>query len=294
MVDGLKQSKISQVKMCKAGRHEMTPDNTSARQGKKRCRACISERSAAKWKAMADHLPPTTQPFLAGYKEPLRKVDGGYGYMGTLAFDAETQRYTQCHLCGNFYIRLGRHIVHAHSMSARDYKIELGLPLKMSLVAPNSTVDRKYIWESYTDEERERILANLKKGHGKKHGGQRLSLYHRNLKGRCPDQLLDKIKRLMDKLGHVPTRREFSAEYGDGDLSAVYFVHGKWSWAVKLVLDAPEMYNEINLIAILQDFRVRYGREPITTDILDGLLPTNNVFRQTFGSFSKAKEAAGI
>lgn len=280
------------VKFCRNGLHKMTPDNIERRQGKNRCIACIVARSREKYDKHADYLPPTTQPFLAGYKEPLKKVEDGFGYYGTLAFDMETQQYTQCHYCGNFYRRLGRHVVHAHGISARQYKEELGLAVGMSLVAPNSKTDRHYIWESYSADERQKIMDNLKKGQGHATKGQRLSLYHRNLKGRCPDQLLDKIRLLMEKQHSVPTRREFALEYGEGDLHAIYIVHGKWSTALKRVMNSPEMHTEESLSELLRDFRVRFGREPLSTDALDGLLPSNEVFRSVFGSFTKAKEVA--
>lgn len=56
----------------------------------------------------------------------------GHGAYGDLLDDGET---VQCHECGHRAPSLGSHIVAAHGMSAREYKIAHGLPLSRGLIS---------------------------------------------------------------------------------------------------------------------------------------------------------------
>lgn len=56
-----------------------------------------------------------------------------YGELGVLATDEER---AQCHICGHWYIFLGRHVVFAHRISCDDYRTIFGLRKAHGLVGP--------------------------------------------------------------------------------------------------------------------------------------------------------------
>lgn len=58
--------------------------------------------------------------------------ESGFGIYGALT---EVDGKLLCHECGEFWVSLGRHAVHHHEMSARDYKIKHGLPVSKSIMA---------------------------------------------------------------------------------------------------------------------------------------------------------------
>lgn len=183
----------------------------------------------------AHPLPPTTGTVLRGYKLPLTKIKEGHGYYGTLAYDP-TKTYTQCFICGYFYKGLSKHIRNKHDLAPSSYKLQYGLPAAMSLAAPI----QKQIYRA--SQEPEQRIANLEAGRqsisheARVQAGQtKKSLYQRNLEGRCPDQTIERLAVLQDKLKRPPTRREFVAEYGWGAVKVVRNLFGSWGEAIRLL-----------------------------------------------------------
>lgn len=246
-------------------------------------------------------LPKDTPSVISGYKEPLTKVHNGYGFLGTIAFNKE-QTHTQCHICGFFFRNLSLHTTTDHKIKVNDYKDKLGIGRTVSLMAP--VTRKKYYdnWEKLPADEKLKRATEMKAGRllaGKEGNRHKKSLHKKNLEGRCPEQLLDKIKRLADKLGQAPTRKEFDNEYKDEGyfIGSVALTFGTWTEALKILNLTPRLargmrpiYDQATLIVAMQDFEKRYGREPYTKDIRAGLLPSFYTFRKNFGSFSKAKE----
>lgn len=246
-------------------------------------------------------LPRDTPSYMAFEKSPLRKVEGGYGFMGTLEFDVETKEHTRCHVCGYFYKQLGNHI-RAHKIGLEDYKDKFSLGMKVSLAAPQSRKPIFQRWQSLSEEQRKEHLAKMREGYKKRldtgRPTRKKALYWKNVEDRCPDQLLDKIERLAKKLGRTPTSREYSKEYGSSFLGSVLGTYGTWGNALKIVKMAPKTsgygnrYTKESIIQILLDFQYQHERQAMSTDINRGFLPSNTAFKKYFGSFIEAKRAA--
>ncbi|MEI6532475.1 MAG: hypothetical protein WCO06_01405 [Candidatus Roizmanbacteria bacterium] len=137
------------------------------------------------------------------YKEPLMKFDEGYGFMGALIFDSETDK-VQCHLCGTWLGQLPHHLHREHNMSASQYKDKVGLFQTTALISESM---RDKLIASGLDKR----LQNLKKGH-KKTEEEKQKIRETNLKngqkpegmnirGTCPAQLLDRLKKLYEEQG---------------------------------------------------------------------------------------------
>jgi hypothetical protein len=245
-------------------------------------------------------LPKETEPVLIGYKEPLTKVRDGFGFYGTIAYD-KTEKYTQCHQCGYFFENLGMHVKKKHDKTPQQYKEAYGLPVTLSLKAPKSKTRNWEVWQSLDETKREQILNQLKEARAKGMPAKiaKKSLYVKNLEGRCPEQLLDKIVVLKHKLGHTPSSTEFVREYGSGFLGSIRLTFGTWNEALILLGMSPRKaggereYDKENLLDMLRNFYKDKGREPMSSDNA-GLLPSRQTYSRHFGSWTNAKKEAGI
>lgn len=182
-------------------------------------------------------LTPDTKPVLKGYKFPLTKVQDGFGYIGTLAYNQE-KTHVQCHLCGFYFKSLGHHLMRSHALSSMDYRDRFGLMRATSLGAPKY-IDLLRERTGLLNRERKPLnqaqLDALQRGRDRVRENKSLSLEVYNKRGRCPEQLLRKIEKLAKELGKTPTRREFIKKYGDnGDLDSIYRTYGSWNGAVAM------------------------------------------------------------
>lgn len=254
------------------------------------------------------YLPIDTEGTINGYKEPLRPVPDGFGYLGALVYD-KTEEFTQCHTCGYFYKHLGKHIRQSHAMSSDEYKEEYGLMKGTSLFATNtrtryvqafackSSAEKKKVIQRLTEAARNRFeeTGNMA-GLVDRTTGKRLEWYNR--RGNCPDQIVDKILMLSKKLDRTPGTKDFDKEYGRGYTKAAMFHFGSWKEAVLAAGLTPlprhglPWYTEQFLTESLQNFRRMYGRDPFYSDTRTNLLPNSHAYIRVFGSWSKAKEIA--
>jgi len=72
-----------------------------------------------------DELPKHIQPIQKAIP-PYMPFEKGYGYMGVLLLDTETDRI-QCHYCGLWFKSMSRHLEKIHGFNASHYKKEVGL-----------------------------------------------------------------------------------------------------------------------------------------------------------------------
>lgn len=250
-------------------------------------------------------LPPSTERIIQGYKEPLQHVEGGFGYFGTVAYNLE-RTHVQCHLCGSFFRRLGLHIRYSHDSSVKDYKAQFGLNLNRSLIAPIERERYQQHWESLSESEKEEVRERMRQNmHLGTEAARKVvidrskKLETRNLEGTCPDQLLDKISKLKDEIGHTPTIAEFKKRYNNQYYKIIYSTFGTWNEALKVLgmtinskRGPSRQYTEESLIEMIRNFKKIYKREPYKRDTRDGTLPSEMTMTRYFGSWSKAKEAA--
>jgi hypothetical protein len=176
-------------------------------------------------------LSPDTEGKQIGYKEPLRPVEDGFGYYGTITVNLP-ETHVQCHKCGFYFKLLGQHI-REHNLTGRDYKKDFGLSMN-TLMTQSATRD----WSSkrpfnQTPEHKEQVEKARQKAllaiqSSDKIGKAGLPLEYYNKFGLCPDQIVDKYLKLKDKLGKDPSIREVAKEYTWGVANLLKKSFGNW------------------------------------------------------------------
>lgn len=152
---------------------------------------------------------PSGYVTLYNYKEPFMKYDKGFGYLGVLLFDGATDQI-QCHLCGQWFKALPQHVSKEHNMMAAAYKQEVGLLQSTALISESTRAAliasghkrfknlRK--GTKHTKEQIEKIRNTLIEN-GKK-------FENMNLRGTCPEQLLDRLQKLYKEKGEDFSSRD--------------------------------------------------------------------------------------
>lgn len=254
---------------------------------------------------------------LSHYKEPLRPLplSVGFGFYGTLA-ETKSGDGVQCHLCGKLFTHLAAHIQRGHKITTKAYKEQFGLAGKTALSCEQyrqTLKQRTLHWLSLmTDEEKKayqakRIIAARANGRKATSHGFKQTLETKNKRGTCPDQLLDRLQKVAEKIGHTPTVGEFIRETNtQGYLHRIRATFGTFSNALKMAKleprkrtlprgkDSREWYSDDELLEHLKIYVETYGRVPTGTDCRKGLLPHMGFYVRRFGSLVRAREFAGI
>jgi hypothetical protein len=232
------------------------------------------------------------------YKEPLRGVEDGFGYLGAVGHTSDGNRL-QCHICGGLYAHLSNHAVKKHGVKSADYRERFQLARLTPLISPNLRERQIAIALAAPPAlKQKRLEAWAKAQASVKHSSWRKSLETKNIQGVCPDQLIDKIQMLHKTLGRTPTLAEFRKHY-KGLVRAVYQTFGSWNNAVRVanLQVSPRgrraYYTPEILVEMLQGFSERAGRRPVSSD-LGSALPSQYTFHKYFGGFTAALRAAKI
>lgn len=239
------------------------------------------------------------------YKEPLKPVEDGFGFWGTLA-QTETRNEVQCHICGHLVENLGYHAWIKHSLKAREYRIKFQLGLRTPLCSDLFSEKMKGIklqaWERMSEEDKEACRESLRKARELTvRVGQPRSLEALNKDGMCPDQLIEKIQ----ALGKSPTFEEFKAAYNGKYVGAIIRTFGSWNGAKRMAgfkpcrsgSDTPHnksSYTNEMLLEFLRSFKKEKAQIPTYSDWRKGFLPSYYLYKHRFGGIQKAREAAGI
>lgn len=250
-----------------------------------------------------------SQLTLHNYKEPLSPIEKGFGYYGTITATIDGM-YIQCHLCGNLYKNLGSHIKNAHSMLGKEYKERFELAFMSALVSENYRIESKKRalkwWASLGAEEQERMKQKASENNSYKRTPQQLQqLETKNVRGTCPDQLLEKIKEVAESLGHTPSKKEFiGALRSQRYVHLIYKTFGSWTTAVDMAGYMPKEknhgrggyrhYEDEELLAYLAKFAEETGEIPSYSDFYRGLFPSLSVYQHRWGNLENARIAAGV
>lgn len=234
--------------------------------------------------------------FLYVEKEPY--VPSGYGDHGIQRFNEATGQL-QCHECGKWFSSVAHHLP-AHGLSTREYKIRHGLALGTALENPRIVADKSRRAASAALLSDSRF--GFKKGHKTEHKTPlRLRFERTNLTGHCQAQIMAKFYSLRDRLGRVPTQREFEKfmRVHISDIQAKF--SGKtWVQFVEFLGFLPAgknvitSYSTVGLTEMLRDFYVARRRVPRLTDCKRGSLPSHGTFRKYFGTWEEALASAGL
>ena len=243
------------------------------------------------------------------YKEPLKPVEDGFGYLGTLA-QTQDSELVQCHICGGLYNNLGIHAYFKHGVKAKEYRerFQLGktTPLCSDKWSEKCKSDKVKMWESMSESDREarkELMRNAQKQ--TERVGNPTSLEVQNKRGMCPDQLIEKIQDLAEKLGKSPTHAEFVTEYDGKYVGAINRTFGSWNGAKKMAglipcktgARTPHNRSEYTNEVLLEYLRSAYkekGSKPTKSDWNRGFLPSYYLYIHRFGGIVNARKLAGI
>ena len=178
---------------------------------------------------------PSGYVTLYNYKEPFMKFTEGFGFKGALVFDGTSDKI-QCHFCGQWFDMLPHHLRREHNMSALEYKDKVGLlkttalineKVRASLIASGldkrlQNLRRNRKGCTVSKETKKRISATLRENFSK--------MENKNLRGTCPEQLVDRMIKKYNELGRTPTQIEF----GNGFCETVRKVYGSMKEACRV------------------------------------------------------------
>ena len=157
-------------------------------------------------------FPPDTPLFYANYKQPLRPVEDGYGYYGTIA-TSQDRDFIQCHVCGRLFRGLGRHINMHHALTGREYKGQL----REGLVKYDQDVQSGKIKHD---------------GNKARTAGGRSSAA--TLKGCAPTRRCRSLTTSLGGWDGTPSCDEFTREYNGWYISQITTYFGSWTNALRM------------------------------------------------------------
>lgn len=175
---------------------------------------------------------------LYNYKEPFMEYEKGYGYLGVLLFDGESDK-VQCHICGEWFHHLCSHLKHAHRCTPTEYKQEVGLMESTALIGEKTREKFKKngkknakknfanrVYRPRTAEEKAKISKTMSD----------LNNERQNITFTCYKQLIDRYKEKKEELGRQPRY----ADCGWRDTAKVVF--GSWKNYVEACGDKVSKY----------------------------------------------------
>lgn len=140
------------------------------------------------------------------YKLPLMKFEKGFGFLGTLVFDTESEKI-QCHMCGQWFGSLPHHIAREHGMTAADYKEYVGLNQSTALLSESA---RAKLIASGLEKRMRNLIPGKKKSKAQiekiRKTLQKNTPEMQNLKGCCPEQLIQRLRNLYIENGNRTPR----------------------------------------------------------------------------------------
>lgn len=241
------------------------------------------------------------------YKLPLKPVENGHGYMGTLG-QTEDGELVQCHICGDLVKNLGHHAFFKHEMKAKEYREKFQLGKRTALCSDLFSKERKERglknWAKLSEEEKRSRIETMHKHTDRSKGNPR-TLEALNKDGMCPDQLLERIQEVADKVGHSPTHQEFIKHYKGKYVGAINRTFGSWNGAKRILKLHPckpgseiphnrSKYTNDQLIGYLRSFYKEKKEIPTHADCKRGFLPSWYLYQHRFGGMKKARQLAGI
>lgn len=254
------------------------------------------------------------------YKEPLTEIKNGFGYYGCLLSSTDGEK-VQCAICGGLYGELSKHITPKHGITAREYKEKYGLAYSTALISEKIRESRKQTTLVWVEKMKRQHGADWRmylrtmgqKGNlARRTTAQpRLTLESKNKRGTCPDQLLDRIIKVKEEIGHTPSKDEFIAATGTQRyVHLIYKTFGSWTGAVSKagLRPKPNMgnltervgnqqkpyYEDEELLEYLRIFYEQNNKIPTETDCRRGMIPPSTTYARRFGSLVIARERAGI
>lgn len=241
------------------------------------------------------------------YKKPLKKVEDGFGYLGTIS-QTKNGELVECHICGHLVDNLGLHAWQKHQIKASEYRdmFQLGkrTPLCSDSFSEKKSNEWQKRWNKLTLEEQQERIAQMREAQKNTvRVGNPTTLEIQNKRGMCPDQLIEKIEQLADKLGKSPSYQQFLDEYKGKYVGAILRTFGSWN-AAKHIAGFPPLktgskvphnrspYTDEQLLEFLRSFKKEKQRNPTYSDWRRGFLPSYHLYKHRFGGIEKARQKA--
>lgn len=234
-----------------------------------------------------------------GYKEPLKKFQGGFGYHGVLTYSKDKGK-VQCHICGRLFKSLSNHITRCHGLTAKEYKFKTGLAQTTALISEETREKMLLRPRGCNDEQLRKVQKDyIKSGKRHKKIGKPLALEIKNKRGTCPDQLLDIIDKTIKSYGRVPTVKEFLSFHNGKFLASIEKTYGSWGRALKKMNQRPrgetkQKHTKDDLIEAIKNFYEVNNRTPRWSDFNRGLLPPASSYYRDFKNLNHARLVANV
>jgi hypothetical protein len=238
------------------------------------------------------------------YRQKAPFIPSGVSIYAALEYNEDTDK-VRCHECGQWYLRLGKHVAAKH-MKPKEYKDAHGLRRKAalcglreshraSLVSVREDVKKTLIKTAQI-----RLLGSRAGSAAQTDRLQYVEKYAelRNERGLCHAQIIDRLRAMVHRFSRAPTLREIRAS-GMCPGSILLKFNAPNMSAVFSLLDLPlsagnRKYSSPILIELLRDFYVKFGHTPMKTDFRRKLLPNPSIFSYHFGTLGAAYKAAGL
>lgn len=236
------------------------------------------------------------------YKEPLQKINNGFGFQGVLIYSKNRDKI-QCHICGKFFRALNNyHLQKIHKITAAEYKEQFGLRQTTALIGEGTREKLLHRLDNMPESYWIQKMKSLKRAQQIKNhpGGQKWRIEQKNLKGTCPNQLLQKIQVLANELHTTPTGKQFLNKYRGMYMGSIRATFGTYEEAVRMAKLTPhreieaKKFSTPNLLNYFKIFYKIHKRVPRDSDHKRGLLPDFNVYINRFGSINRARLLANI
>lgn len=241
------------------------------------------------------------------YKEPLRKVEKGFGYLGCISGTPDGKKI-ECHICGGLKENLNHHVLLKHKMKLNEYKDTYSIAHGTKLISPAFKEQRRLDFlERFPKEVRDagrmkgykKMLADIKAG--RKVKNKKYSLETLNKRGTCPDQIIAKLKEVTKLIDKVPTGIEFTEHAGQKYYLAALREFGTFNGALKkaqLEVQKAGMskgtkfkrWHEDELLECIKIFFDEYRRIPTYSDFGHGILPRHQIYMRRFGGIENARQ----
>lgn len=245
------------------------------------------------------------------YEEKAPFESSGKSVWGGLELENPAGRL-KCHECGELHHHLGAHVVKKHEMSAREYKLRHHLHVKSSLISPTTKAncksaskgrDLSVFFSPAAKQACADARARLPKSSGqrnRKRGEHRINGEARNVQGKCPAQLVEKLRRIAEDLGRSPSNKELCMEFQ----SARGILGGAWISELRDLAGVkpeprhgkgPGRISDSTYLQALQLFFKEYGRCPRKSEFSkDNGLFSAAAYQQRFGGLGAAFSKAGL
>lgn len=233
---------------------------------------------------------------------PVATLDDGYGFLGVVLRDTQTDKI-QCHACGGWYGRLGRHVHAKHRQSLKDYRRQYGLPLEFPLCSVG--LSRRLSAHGSKAENVDRLRTLLCANHQMKCSTQKRQKAMRyanncaarkNINGLCDEQMLRRFLMVADIVGREPSRSDL-VQHDHALCSAIgrrYRTINRFRRHHRFTVVAHNpCVPDATIIIALRRFHDLHSRIPRSRDFTIGT-PNRKTILRHFGSWRRALAAAGF